>query len=145
MDKLYHLRDTVRQVYAGIVADTTRPGILYNFRSLLRSPLICFEKAYSAFISGVALRSDTYDMWINVQLRVITMLGEEQEAIKQLAKAFQDVMATTEGGDATDCKDPKDFERFSFLIALAFRVYLDDFPLASEELPPDPTVQGNKE
>lgn len=146
MDKLYHLQDVIRQVYAGLAADKSRPGILYNFRSLLQRPLIRFDEAYSAFISSVAMKSDTYDMWLNVQLRVITMLGEEQVAIKQLATAFKEVVSTTEGGDALDAKDPKDFERFSFLIALAFRIYLDDFPLATEDLPPDPQAgQGGNQ
>lgn len=140
MDKLYHLSIVIKEIYSGLVADTSRPGILYNFRSLLQRPLIRFDEAYTVFIQGVAQRSDTYDMWLNVQMRVITALGEEQAALKQVATMFKEVMDTTEGGEALDIKDEDDYKRFSFLIALAFRIYLDDFPMASADLPPDPVV-----
>jgi len=146
MDKLYHLSIVIKEVYAELVKDTARPGILYNFRSLLQRPLIRFDEAYTAFINSVAQKSDTYDMWLNVQMRVITALGEEQGAIKQLASMFKEVVGTTEGGEALDIQDPKDFERYSFLIALAFRIYLDDFPMATAELPPDPQAgQGGNQ
>lgn len=137
MDRLIILSTTIKQVYGNLLQDQDRIQIIHHFQSLLKRPLVRFDEAYSTFIKSVGSNTDTFDRWLNIQFQVITLLAEDQEALKQLPKMFQEVLATTEGGEALDAKDPDDYKRYSFLIALAFRIYLDDMPIANRNPTPD--------
>lgn len=135
MDKLPRLSEIIKQIFTDIALDENRNEFIFHFKGLMRKPLVKFGEAYTGFIGpgGVSKNSDTFDLWLNIQMRVITALGPDQDALKQLVKMFQDVLKTTEGGEVSDClsvDSKEDFERYSFIIALAFKIYLDDFPTA---------------
>lgn len=140
MDKLAALSNIVKGIYLDVAADQERSDFIFFFRSILKVPLIRYNEAYGTFISSVAKTPDTFDLWINIQMRVLTALGADADtAIAQLAKMFKDVLNTTEGGDIMDATDADDFKRYSFMISLAFRIYLDDFPQALAEAEPPST------
>lgn len=138
MDKLLHLSSIIKHTFAEISADENRKGFIFHFQGLLKKPLVKFNEGYNNFIGGVTTSSDTFDLWLSIQMRIITALGNNQDALKQLGKMVQDVLSTTEGGEVNDCSAPDakdDFARYSFIIALAFRVYLDDFPVLAQSEP----------
>lgn len=132
MDKLIHLSVVVKRTYIEIDIDG-RNEILLALKTLMRKPLLAFDAGYGDFISAVGKSADMFDMWLSIQMRVITNLGEHQDAWNQLAKMVQEVFSTTEGGEISDIDDPEDYKRRSFLTALAFRVFLNDFVLLSPE------------
>ena len=124
MDKLIHLSRVIKQVWTELELDP-RKELIPRFNSLMSTPLVKFDTAYGTFITGVGSTTQSFDLWLNVQMRVRTELGEHQEAWKQLAALFKETMETTEGGETCDVTDENDFKRYSFLTALAFRIYLD--------------------
>lgn len=132
MDKLIHLSHVIKRTYVEIDVDG-RNEILLTIKTMMRKPLIAFNAAYGDFISAVGQNADLFNMWLSIQMRVITNLGENQLAWTQLATMVQEVFATTEGGEANDIEDAEDWKRRSFLTALAFRIYLDDFLMLSPE------------
>lgn len=148
MDQLTSLSAAVKKVYLDIRLDE-RQEILANFSGLLRKPLLKFNEGYGGFISGITLKADLFDMWLSLQIRVITLLDihhNHDEVFATFTKMFQDVLKTTEGGEVLDVTDVEDYQRYSFVIALAFRVYLDDltFDLANPivETAPTPPATG---
>ncbi|MNM09000.1 hypothetical protein D3C81_190800 [compost metagenome] len=132
MDKLIHLSHIVKRTYVEIDVDG-RNEILLAIKTMMRKPLVAFNQAYGDFIGAIGKSSDMFDMWLSIQMRVITNLGEHQLAWTQLATMVQEVFNTTEGGEISDIEDEEDWKRRSFLTALAFRIYLNDFLLLSPE------------
>lgn len=129
MNKLYILSQTIKAVYGAVCNDQERPEIIPYLTGMMKKPIIRFNEAYTVFINGLGTNGDAFDRWLNLQFMVITLLGDDQDALKQLPIMFKDVLKTTEGGEVLDITDPKDYERYSFIIALAFRIYLDDLTI----------------
>lgn len=123
MDKLIALKTVIERVYVDINKDG-RTGIVIPMASMAHKPLVSFAEAYEAFIKKVALTSDLFDRWLNIQMQVYTELRDDQDAITQFADIYQKVLKGTEGGE-TGIIPPERFQDTSFIVALAFRVYLD--------------------
>lgn len=127
MDKLIHLSNTIQEVWLDLSTGEAPSPIIQNFSSLINRPLICFNEAYSVFMSQVGSKSDLFDSWVSIQMMVITRLGEHQVAFSQFSQMFKEVFKTIEGGNGLDISDENEYKRWSFLIALAFRVYTSHF------------------
>lgn len=135
MDKLIHLQAAIKQVWVELGADS-RIDLIPHFHTLMKTPLVRFNEAYGNFISGVGATSAAFDMWLNVQMRIRTDVGQHPEVWKQLGTLFKETMSTTEGADSYDAQDEQDFLRYSFLVLLAFRIYLDAL-IFIPEAPPE--------
>lgn len=140
MEKLQELSAVIKRVFAEVAADDARKGFNKHYRALMVKPLVRFAAAYDTFIASITNSPDSYDLWLSVQMRVLTALGSK-DSLRQLEALFFDTMTNTEGGDICDCTEADFFNPNSRIIALAFRVYLDDFP--TEEIQP-PEVAGGK-
>jgi hypothetical protein len=123
MDKLLILKDVVSGAYT-MMLDDQRTELTLAMGELFRRPLIRFDEAYEDFVAQVTKSSDIFDRWLNIQLQVLTELGPDQEALQQLTNTFTQVLEGTPGGE-TATFDGTLFENKSFVIALAFRIYLD--------------------
>lgn len=123
MDKLIALKTVIERVYVAINNDG-RTDIVVPMASMAHKPLVMFPEAYEAFVKKIATTSALFDRWLNIQLQVYTELQDDQDAITQFADIYQKVLKGTEGGE-TGIIPPERFQDTSFIIALAFRVYLD--------------------
>jgi hypothetical protein len=135
MDKLIALKMVIARVYVDINKDG-RKEIIVPMGSMFHKPLVMFELAYKNFIETVAKAPDTYDRWLNIQLQVLTELQDDQDAIKQFAEAYAMILKSTPGGEAAEFKVESHLNT-SYVIALAFRVYLDAIVITDVVMPKD--------
>lgn len=134
MDKLIVLKDVVSKVYADMITDP-RTELVLAMGPMFRRPLIRFDEAYETFIATVTSDSALFDRWLNVQVQVLTELsGDAKQALVQLKDTFNEILEDTPGGE-TATFEGGDLEKKSFIIALAFRIYLDALVAAEEEEP----------
>lgn len=128
MDKLIALKMVIARVYLDINKDG-RKEIVIPLSSLLHKPLVVFEEAYKTFMETVVKNSAMFDRWLNIQMQVYTELQDDQAAIDQFIRMYKKVMAGTEGAEWVLVQDNPRFGDSSFVVALAFRVYLDAIAL----------------
>jgi hypothetical protein len=141
MDKLIALKTVIERVYVAINNDG-RTDIIVPMASMAHKPLVTFATAYEAFIKSVAVSSALFDRWLNIQMQVYTELRDDQDAITQFAELFQNVLNGTEGG-AAGMIPAERFQDTSFIIALAFRVYLDAIVIEGVKTPREqPAEEG---
>lgn len=135
MDKLIALKTVIERVYVNINHDG-RKDIIVPMGSMFHKPLVVFDEAYKNFIETVAKSSELYDRWMNIQIQVYTELQDDQDAIPQFGEIFRTVLKGTEGADVA-VFDPERFKDTSFVVALAFRVYLDAININGIVMPRD--------
>lgn len=141
MDKLIALKTVIERVYVAINNDG-RTDIIIPMASMAHKPLVTFAVAYETFIKSVADSSALFDRWLNIQMQVYTELRDDQDAITQFAELFQNVLNGTEGG-AAGMIPAERFQDTSFIIALAFRVYLDAIVIEGVKTPREqPAEEG---
>lgn len=133
MDKLIALKTVIERVYVAINSDG-RKEIIIPMGSMFHKPLVVFDVAYKNFIETVAANADTYDRWMNIQIQVFTELQDDQEAIPQFAEIFKKVLKGTEGAEMVVFDETR-FQDTSFIVALAFRVYLDAINIQDVVMP----------
>lgn len=130
MDKLIALKTVITRVYLNLYRDG-RKEVLIPLGNMLAKPLVQFNEAYVNFVSKIAEDSGVYDRWLNIQIQVYTELMDDQDAIKQFVDCFKSVLKGTPGGEAAAIDDDA-FQDTSFILALAFRVYLDALVLEGD-------------
>lgn len=130
MDKLIALKTVITRVYLDLYRDG-RKEILVPLGNTLIKPLVQFNEAYINFVTKIAEDSAVYDRWLNIQIQVYTELMDDQDAINQFVSCFKNVLKGTPGGEAAAILD-ESFQDSSFIVALAFRVYLDALVLAGD-------------
>lgn len=119
------LKEVIAQVYADII-DDGRPAIKNAIDRLSPRPLFIFSEVYNDFIRYITSESDLLDRWVNVQIQVITALGNDVDALTDLIKLVKNSFSDTLG-EGPFVLDNKSYGDQSFAIALAFRVYTDGF------------------
>ena len=124
MDKLIALKTVIARVYLDINKDG-RKEILVPLSSMFHKPLVVFDETYKTFIETVAKDAGLFDRWLNIQMQVYTELQDDQAAIEQFIEMFKKVMKTTDGAEWVLVSDNPSFNSTSYVVALAFRVYLD--------------------
>lgn len=144
MDKLAHLSTVIKNVFVDISNDPSRNGFLPLFQGMLTRPLIMFNAAYQVFSGHLTGDSSQMDRWLTNQLQVVTLLGEHQAGFTQLGELFQELLRATPGCDGADIVDATLYKNRSFIIALAFRIYLNDFPVSEDMARDLKTAEGNK-
>ena len=122
MDKLIALKVVIARVYLDINKDG-RKEILVPLSSMFHKPLVIFEEAYKTFIETVTKDAGLFDRWLNIQMQVYTELQDDQEAIPQFTKMFKMVLEGTDGAEFVLFDEGR--LNASYIVALAFRVYLD--------------------
>lgn len=123
MDKLIALKTVITRVYLDLHRDG-RVEIIIPLANMLPKPLVTFNEAYKNFIMKIAEDSGVYDRWLNIQIQVYTELMDDQEAINQFIDCFKNVLKGTPGASQAAIAE-EDFQDTSFIVALAFRVYMD--------------------
>ena len=123
MDKLIALKVVIARVYLDINKDG-RKEILVPLSSMFHKPLVIFEEAYKTFIETVAKDAGLFDRWLNIQMQIYTELQDDQEAIPQFITMFTKVVKGTDGAEWVSLNAER-LADTSYIVALAFRVYLD--------------------
>lgn len=136
MDKLIALKTVIGRVYVDINRDS-RKEIILPLAAMCTRPLIVFNEAYNSFITSVAETPDLFDRWLNIQIQVITELQDDQDAIPQFKELFVKILKETPGGQGAVHEEGM-LDKSSYIIALAFRVYMDS--IVVDGLPASPTM-----
>lgn len=137
VDKLVVLSIAIKTVYRNLLKDAEegktddpkenkRVSFLSHIEAIMSKPLIKLKGIHESFLKGVSNDQDLFDRWVNVQLQVLTLLGEEVSSLNQLSNSIMAVMVSCGVGGEYDVQDPSLYNNTSFAIITAFRVYLDD-------------------
>jgi len=118
------VQDLLRITKAIADGDERDLQIVVRLRAMSRRPLTTFVEAYNGFMREVKANADIYNRWVYLQIRVLTALGDSEDALMELHKKMVSIFSQTPDGDIANIDVPAGEAR-SFYVALAFQVYGD--------------------
>jgi hypothetical protein len=153
MENLRDLKDVITVVYARMITENPMRSDLASYLvDMTKKSLLTFTSGYVDFEKLIGGETDLYAHWMNTQLQVMTLLdGDDALLVRHTRTVYETLLGTT-GGPAADVF-PKDFDYAkkrelpnpsrSVMIALAFRVFLDNIeivaaPPGTPNPPPQP-------
>lgn len=140
MENLRDLKDVMIVVYAKMIQEVPlRSNLPYELVDFTKKSILKFKEAYIEFEKRIGDDTDMYAHWMTVQLHVMTLLDGDDKLLVHHAETVYGTLMGTSGGSNADVFFDKDKKRVdqpnyprSVLIALAFRVFLDNIEVVVE-------------
>lgn len=148
MENLRDLKDVIIVVYVKMISEVPmRSNLASELVDMTKKSLLKFKETYIEFEKRIGEETDMYAHWMTAQLHVMTLLDGDDKLLHHHAQTVYQTLLGTSGGGSADLfldKDGKkkdvapDYSR-SVLIALAFRVFLDNIEVVTEAAGATPT------
>lgn len=112
--------------------EDTRDSIKLAISNLFVNPLVNFNDAYDEFVGSIGQSAEASDRWRNIQIDLITEVGEEWEILfSRFKQVYQTVMKESPGGEIFTFHK-SEWDTVSLSVALMIRVYGDTLYLVDE-------------
>ena len=131
MLNLIVLKNSVLTILERLREDT-REDIKVIISNLFVSPLVNFNDAYDYFAGSLGQSASASDRWRTIQVDLITEVGDGwPQLFDEFKSVYGQVMKDSPGGEIF-IRHKTDWDRLSFTIALAIRIYGDTLYITEE-------------
>lgn len=141
MAELLKLKRAIELTWMQLITEKpVRTDLHLRMKKLAGTSYVNMFGGYKEFMQSLATvgkGAEEYNHWLSTQMLVMSYLENDAQLLNEMYKMYTDTLLGTAGGEVADVLVKYKTEKpdRSFLIALAFRIYLDTLYL-TEESPP---------